>query len=72
MTWAAIDMELGPDLSDFVCPSAGAVWGVMRYEYFVESTGGLHIDITSDACETGDLAAALGEIAEWLEALGDA
>ena len=59
-----------------VCNSGGATkWGIQRYQWFVEETGGLYLDIAakneSDECEVSDFSAALEELGSLLNSLLD-
>ncbi|MEQ1504600.1 MAG: hypothetical protein ABMB14_20340 [Myxococcota bacterium] len=50
--WAVI----GPSLTDefeLACPGLATSWGTLRYEYMVQKTGGLKLDIHAPDCEGG-------------------
>lgn len=62
MAWAV----LGPSLADDReprCPSVATSWGVLRYSYITQTTGGLSLDIHAPTCQPGDFEDAFSQIA---------
>jgi hypothetical protein len=63
MAWAAIAPGLDEDL-EVACPGLAQSWGVLRYDYFVQATGGLRVDIHDPDCGPGDFGEALDRLGE--------
>jgi hypothetical protein len=63
MVWAVISPAMNEDF-ELVCPSTADSWGLMRYEYLADRTGGLHVDIHGEDCLEADWTSTL-------ERLGD-
>ncbi len=62
MAWAVI----GPSLDDdrlARCTPVATSWGVLRYDFITETTGGVKVDIHNPACEPGDLEEGFSRIA---------
>lgn len=61
MAWAVI----GPALTDafeLACPGTATSWGVLRYVYLADTTGGVTIDIHGADCGPVNWATALGQL----------
>lgn len=59
--WAVIGPGLDENL-ELVCPGLATSWGTLRYEYLVQKTGGVKLDIHDATCAFGDFAAALTDL----------
>ncbi len=63
MSWGVIAPSLGED-GEPRCPSVATSWGVLRYQYIAETTGGVMIDIHSPSCSPGDFEEGFARLAD--------
>jgi hypothetical protein len=63
VVWAAIDPTLTDDFEPR-CPTGATSWGLMRYAYLVDATGGLQVDIHAPDCGPADWADALDQLGD--------
>lgn len=63
MAWAVIGPGLDEDY-EVACPGLATSWGTLRFEYLVQQTGGLKLDIHSPDCGPADWAAALDRLGD--------
>ncbi|MEQ1571493.1 MAG: hypothetical protein ABMA64_38050 [Myxococcota bacterium] len=63
MTWVVVSPALNED-AELVCPSAAFSWGLQRYQYLVDATGGLHVDLHDASCGPANWADALAQIGD--------
>lgn len=63
MAWAVIGPALDEEFEP-VCSGLVQSWGVLRYEYMIQQTGGLKIDINAADCGPADWADALERVGD--------
>jgi len=61
-SWAVVGPALDGDF-EAICPGPTS-WGVLRYEYMTQGTGGLMVDIHDAACQPIDFGPALDRVGE--------
>jgi len=69
-SWAVVGPALDSNY-EAVCPGATS-WGVLRYEYMAQGTGGLTVDIHDQSCQPVDFGPALDRVGELIAGRGNA
>ncbi|MCB9687089.1 MAG: hypothetical protein H6738_16975 [Alphaproteobacteria bacterium] len=63
MSWAVVAPGLDSDY-EVRCPGLAQSWGVLRYIYLVQESGGLYQDVNDENCDLRDWGAALDQIGD--------
>jgi len=68
MSWVVIGPQLD-EAFELTCPGTATEWGTIRYQYFVQTTNGLKINIHDPSCDPADFGTALDQLGELLSSL---